>query len=140
MKIGELAKLSGTSADTLRYYEKIGLVAPSQRTTNGYRQYDPHTLQHLHFIRRAKNVGFSLKECRQLLTIFQTRDTHTCAEVKDLTELKLQQIQQQMLELKAMHTTLKQINDACCGGGSASALSCSILDSLERGEIVREKH
>jgi len=139
MKIGELAKLSGTSSDTLRYYEKIGLVAPTMRSTNGYRQYNAETLQQLRFIRRAKGVGFSLKECRQLLTIFQTRDKHTCAEVKELTEIKLQQIQQQMLELEAMHTTLKQIADACCGG-SASALSCSILDSLEHGGIIKENH
>ena len=139
MKIGELARLSGTSPDTLRYYEKIGLLAPNLRSSNGYRQYNQETLQQLRFIRRAKAVGFSLKECRQLLTIFKTRDAHTCAEVKDLTEIKLLQLQQQMLELEAMHSTLKQIADACCGG-SASALSCSILDSLERGEIVREGH
>lgn len=139
MKIGELAKQIGLSTDTLRYYEKEGLISPSTRHANGYRQYNQDTFQQLQFITHAKTVGFSLKECRQLLTIFKTRDAHTCADVKILAETKLEQIQEQMLALQNMHSTLKQIADACCGG-SDSAINCSILNTFEQGKTHQERH
>ena len=130
MQIGQLAKESGIAVDTLRYYEKEGLIAPPPRSTAGYRNYPLLTLHYLNFIRSAKAVGFSLKECRDLLTIFVKRDSHTCAEVKSLSEDKLNQLELQMQELQSMHQTLKAISDACCGGDE-SAAHCSILNQLE---------
>lgn len=132
MRIGELARRSGLSNDTLRYYEKQGLIAPPQRSASGYRDYSDDVLQHLQFISRAKSVGFSLKECQQLLSIFKERDAHTCAEVKDLAEAKLVEIQQQMHDLQQIHQTLQKISDACCGGNE-SAIHCSILGQLDTG-------
>lgn len=130
MKIGELSKQSGVPVDTVRYYEKEGLIAPPPRSASGYRDYPALTLHYLNFIRSAKSLGFSLKECRDLLSIFVSRDAHTCAEVKSLSEEKLRQLQTQMEALQRMHQTLKAISDACCGG-EESAANCAILDQLE---------
>ncbi len=130
MRIGELARESGLAVETVRYYEKEGLIAAPPRSPAGYRDYSSLTLHYLNFIRSAKAVGFSLKECRDLLAIFVSRDAHTCAEVKGLSEEKLTQLEQQMEALQRMHQTLKAISDACCGGDE-SAVNCSILDQLE---------
>lgn len=129
MRIGELAKRSGLTVDTLRYYEKEGVIAAPPRSTSGYRNYPPEVLQFLSFIQSAKAIGFSLKECRNLLEIFHHRDAHTCAEVKNLSESKLLELEQQLLNLKSMHQTLKAISDACCGRDE-SAAHCSILNRL----------
>lgn len=131
MRISELANQSGISVDTLRYYEKQGLISTPPRTQGGYRDYPQATVPVLRFIRNAKAVGFSLKECRGLLGIFSSRDKHTCAEVKNLSELKLRDLEQKMHALTAMHQTLKVISDACCGGDE-SAAHCSILNTLEQ--------
>lgn len=130
MRIGELARASGLAVETVRYYEKEGLIAEPPRSPAGYRDYPALTLHYLNFIRSAKAVGFTLKECRDLLAIFVSRDAHTCAEVKHLSEEKLTQLEQQMEALQRMHQTLKAISDACCGGDE-SAVHCSILDQLE---------
>lgn len=136
MRIGELAKRSGITTDTLRYYEKEGLITAPLRSTSGYRDYPAVTLQYLNFIRSAKTVGFSLKECRDLLAIFVRRDAHTCAEVKQLSEDKLLELQDKMQALQMMHQTLKAISDACCGG-EESAAHCSILDALQQKETLQ---
>lgn len=136
MRIGELAKRSGITTDTLRYYEKEGLITAPLRSTSGYRDYPAVTLQYLNFIRSAKAVGFSLKECRDLLAIFVRRDAHTCAEVKQLSEDKLLELQDKMQALQMMHQTLKAISDACCGG-EESAAHCSILDALQQKETLQ---
>lgn len=130
MKIGELSKQSGIPVETLRYYEKQGLISQPSRLANGYRDYSNETVSHLHFIKRAKKVGFSLKECKELLSIFVSKDQHTCRDVKSLAENKLEKIHQQMQELEQMHHTLQNISDACCGGDE-SAINCTILDALE---------
>lgn len=125
-----MAKQSELSVDTLRYYEKQGLIDVPPRNTSGYREYPEVTLQFLKLINNAKAVGFSLKECRNLLAIFHHRDEHTCSEVKTLAEQKLEALQQQMQQLEQMHRTLQKIADACCGG-EESAIQCSILDELK---------
>ena len=130
MKIGELSKRSDIPIDTLRYYEKEGLIPSPPRSQSGYREYPNTTLSYLTFIKSAKAVGFTLKECRDLLSIFVSRDAHTCAEVKDLSEQKLQDLDEQMKALATMHSTLKAISDACCGG-EESAANCAILNQLE---------
>jgi MerR family Zn(II)-responsive transcriptional regulator of zntA len=132
MQIGELAKRSGLPIDTLRYYEKQGLIPEPPRKASGYRDYPVITLQYLHLIHSAKSVGFSLKECQNLLAIFISRDKYTCAEVKTLADQKLQDLETQMQKITLMHNTLKSISNACCGGAEA-ATYCSILNKLEEG-------
>lgn len=131
MKIGEISKKTGITTETLRYYEKQGLIYPKRRSANGYREYSLETLTHLRFIQRAKIVGFSLRECKGLLSIFISRDEHSCRDVKTLAEAKLEEIQSKMQELEKMHETLQNISDACCGGDE-SAINCTILDALEK--------
>ena len=135
MRIGELAKQSGLTVDTLRYYEKEGVISAPPRTDSGYRVYPPETLYFLRFVQSAKAVGFSLRECRNLLEIFHHRDAHTCAEVKDLSEQKLDELNQQMQHLTTMHKSLKAISDACCGT-SESAANCAILNHLEEASVL----
>ena len=131
MKIGQIAKASGVRIDTLRYYEKEGLIKPSFRTDAGYREYDGNAVTQMRFILKAKALGFSLQEIRELLSLRIDREHHPCSEVKELAEAKLTSIEEKIRELQGMHQALKRISDACCGGPEP-AVHCSILDALER--------
>lgn len=132
MRIGELSRNTGFQIETLRYYEKQGLLEPVSRSESGYRIYDDKSLTQLHFIKQAKSVGFSLNEISELLTLRVDRDQHSCGEVKSIAEQKLQQIDHKIKELKRMRKALSTISDACCGGVEP-ATSCTILSSLEEG-------
>lgn len=131
MKIGQIAKASGVRIDTLRYYEKEGLINPASRTEAGYREYDNAAIDQMRFILKAKALGFSLQEIRELLSLRIDREHHPCADVKDLAEAKLVSIEEKIAELQRMHRALKRISDTCCGGPE-SATHCSILDALEQ--------
>lgn len=131
MKIGEIAKASGVGIDTLRYYEKEGLIQPSHRSDSGYRHYDQRAVRQMQFILKAKALGFSLQEIRELLTLRIDREHQPCSSVKDLAEAKLKNIEAKIAELQRMHTVLQQITDQCCGGAEP-AIHCSILDALEQ--------
>lgn len=131
MKIGALAKNSDFSTETIRYYEKQGLISAASRLANGYRNYSKQSLAQLRFINHAKNVGFTLVEIRQLLNIQEVKDQHTCGEVKKFTGQKLAEIERKLAELNTMHTALQKIYDKCCGG-TENAIHCSILTELEK--------
>lgn len=132
-KIGELAKLSGISQDTLRYYEKMQLVEVACRTEAGYRLYSADSVARLRFIKQAKSVGFTLEGISELLSLKVDKASHSCAEVKQLTQLKLLEIEAKIRELNRIKQALGKLNDACCGG-DVSAEHCSILHALESGE------
>jgi MerR family Zn(II)-responsive transcriptional regulator of zntA len=129
LKIGELAEQTGVSTDTLRYYEKHGLIKPSARSGNGYRLYGRNDRAMIEFIVAAKQVGFTLKEIRELIELEVTRDESTCAEVKAIVDDKLQVVEQRLAELDKVRSSLKSLSDACCGGGEP-ATHCTILDTL----------
>ncbi len=133
MRIGELSKSTGFQVETLRFYEKQGLIKPVGRTESGYREYDQESLKQLHFIQQAKSVGFSLSEISELLTLRVERDLHSCSEVKTIAEQKLKQIESKITELNKMCEALHKITDACCGG-SEPATSCTILNALDSVE------
>ena len=133
MRIGELSTQCNIPVETIRYYEKEGLIPAPPRRASGYRDYPDNSVSFLSFIQSAKAVGFSLNECRNLLSIFVSRDVHTCSEVKTLSEQKLDDLQTQMQALANMHKTLKAISDACCGGDETAA-NCSILNTFEGSE------
>ncbi|WP_106477267.1 Zn(2+)-responsive transcriptional regulator [Phytohalomonas tamaricis] len=137
LKIGELASYSGVSVETLRYYERQGLLPAPQRADNGYRLYPASNVGRVAFILRAKTVGFTLDEIRELLSLEGERDTHTCAEVKRFAEAKRRDIEQRMHELQLMHDTLSQLTQTCCGG-PYSAAHCSILTAFAEGETRPE--
>ncbi|GGI80656.1 Zn(2+)-responsive transcriptional regulator [Shewanella gelidii] len=129
-KIGELAQLCEIKTDTLRFYEKHGLLAPSSRTDAGYRIYTENDAARLRFILRAKAVGFTLNEITELLSIELDKSNWACADVKGLVDSKLEQVVARIAELNAFRSSLQNLSNACCGGPE-SAEHCSILDALE---------
>lgn len=130
MKIGELAKRLNISTDTLRYYEQHGLIAQAKRTESGYREYDQSHEQQLRFVLRAKKVGFSLEEIKELLKIRINKQSYQCEEVKALTLSKLVLVQSRIEELKRFESSLQLLAARCCGGKEV-AEHCSILTTLE---------
>lgn len=135
MRIGELSESTGFQVETIRFYEKQGLLSPVSRTESGYREYNQESLKQLHFIRLAKSVGFSLSEISELLMLRVERDQRSCAEVKTIAEQKLLEIKNKINELNQMSKALHEITDACCGGAEP-ATSCTILNALDGNSEV----
>lgn len=140
-RIGELAKECEVKADTLRFYEKHGLLSPSMRTEAGYRMYTDDDAERLRFILRAKAVGFTLAEITELLSIDLDKSNWACADVKGMVDVKLVNVEAKIAELNHFRVSLKRLSDACCGGPE-SAEHCSILEALESNsaEVKREGH
>jgi len=132
-RIGQLAQKTGVSADTIRYYEKEGLINAPPRSPAGYRLYSELDLQVFMFIVRGKKVGLSLKSIRELLELHTHQDEKTCADMKQFTSEKLNKIQAKIDELTQMKETLEIIAENCCGGHE-SARGCSILKAFEAKE------
>ena len=133
MKIGELSKKSGLSAHTLRYYEKQGLLQVSGRSESNYRIYSLEDLATAKFIKRSRDMGFSLEEVDVFLSIRADKSAHVCADAKIIADIKISDVQQKISELQLILQALHKLSDACCGG-SESAELCSILDALEVNE------
>jgi MerR family Zn(II)-responsive transcriptional regulator of zntA len=129
-RIGELATLCDIKADTLRFYEKHGLLSPSSRSGAGYRLYTKDDAARLRFILRAKAVGFTLNEIAELLSIELDKANWACADVKGLVDNKLAQVKIKLAELTQFSNSLQSLSNACCGGPD-SAEHCSILEALE---------
>ena len=123
--IGALAKRAGVGIDTVRYYEREGLLEPTQRLSSGYRRYTDHEVSRLRFIRKAQVLGFSLKEIRELLTLSSHRDV---ARVKRKAESKLVDVDQRIAELQRVRTALAALVKACPGHGRTE--DCPILQAL----------
>ncbi len=131
LRIGELANKTNTSSETLRYYEAEGLIPEPHRSDAGYRLYTALDVSRVNFIRRARAMGFSLKEVSELLTLQVDKAHSTCGEVKSLAEHKLVTIEEKIEELQKMKSALQKITLACAGG-EAPAVHCTILNALER--------
>ncbi|MFB9213709.1 Zn(2+)-responsive transcriptional regulator [Vibrio sinaloensis] len=129
-QIGELAKRCGVTADTLRFYEKNQLIKPAGRSDSGYRLYNEQNQAQVGFILKAKDLGLSLDEIKELLEIKLEATEHSCAEVKAITSAKLSLIDEKIGELSRIRNALKKINDACCGHVDDDASHCSILGAL----------
>ncbi len=132
MLIGEVARATGCHVETIRYYERIGLVDPPRRIGNGYRDYDASRTRSLRFIRRARELGFSLEEIRELLTLRQ-QPGDSCQAVSEVTSRHLANVRQRIRDLRAMENELARMAAACNDG---SVATCHILESLagEGGE------
>lgn len=128
MNIGEAAKRSGLPAKTIRYYGDIGLVRPSQRQANGYRDYDEQDLHRLKFVQRARSLGFTVEECRELLDLYRDR-SRASADVKSIAEKRIADIQKKIAELQSMEATLTRLAQDCQGDHHPE---CPILDDLSR--------
>lgn len=125
---GQLGKQLGITTEAIRFYEQRGLLEP-KRASNGYRQYDQNCIEKMKFILHAKEVGLSLSDIQELLSIQIEPEQHTCQEVKDITQAKLHDIEQRISQLQHMYNALKVINERCCGGAH-SAEYCTILTAL----------
>lgn len=129
-RIGQLAALTGCQIETLRYYEREGLIPPPARGNNGYRCYGEEAVARVRFILRAKELGFSLGEIGELLAIRVDTSRSTCGDVKQIAEHKLATIEHKITELQRMKAALQRVSRAC-SGGSFPAEHCTILQALE---------
>jgi MerR family copper efflux transcriptional regulator len=134
MQIGRLAALANVSADTVRYYERSQLLPPPTRTASGYRSYPTELVHRLRFIRRAKEVGFSLDEIRELLALSDGRESGV-AEIKEIAERRLADVETRLAELQRLRDGLKNLVDACPGHGSPGA--CPIINAFKDEDHVR---
>ncbi len=138
MNIGEIARLSGLPAKTIRYYEDIGLVAPL-RSTNGYRTFRQSDLHKLAFLGRARSLGFTIEDCRTLLELYND-SARASADVKKIASEHLVRIDAKVEELLAMRKTLAHLVHECAGDNRPN---CPILDDLSAkpvaGQIGCEK-
>ncbi len=128
LKIGQLAQRGGVGVETVRFYERQGLIDEPPRRASGYRQYAPATVARLRFIRRAKELGFSLGEIKELLDLRVSPEIST-AEVKRTALAKIADLEERIATLESMKRALEEITAACSGEGPAG--SCPILDALE---------
>lgn len=127
--IGQLARSARVKIATVRFYERQGLLPASGRSAAGYREYSPEDLTRLVFIRRAKELGFTLAEIRDLLDLFGDPDTG-CADVKARADEKLRDIEARIQDLRRVKRSLQDLARACRGEGPATA--CPILSALDR--------
>ncbi|MCK9510539.1 MAG: Cu(I)-responsive transcriptional regulator [Pigmentiphaga sp.] len=130
MNIGEAAKASQVSAKMIRYYEQIGLIPPVGRTDAGYRVYNEADIHRLNFIRRARDLGFSVAEIGNLLSLWNDQSRQS-ADVKRLAEQHIAELEQRMANLRQMTDTLKTLI-ACCAGDDRP--DCPILDELQQSD------
>ena len=128
MNIGEAAARARLPAKTIRYYEDIGLVRAS-RKDNGYRDYSPEDVMKLGFLARARRLGFSIADCRRLLSLYEDK-SRASADVKALAEKHLAEIDARLSELQSLRATLAHLIEACHGDERPD---CPILDDLARG-------
>ncbi|WP_146909553.1 heavy metal-responsive transcriptional regulator [Arenimonas daejeonensis] len=127
MKIGELMKRTGVPIDTIRYYENHGILPPAQRRESGYRDYDEQDVARIRFVRRAKHLGFTLREIRDLLALSRRPDEDMAA-VREAATVKLADIEQRIGELQRIRDGLRHLVDACPGHGDRGR--CPILAAL----------
>jgi MerR family transcriptional regulator, copper efflux regulator len=123
--IGTLAQRAGVGIDTVRYYERSGLISPRERLPSGYRRYGGLEISRLRFIRRAQALGFSLKEIRELLALSSQRDV---GRVKKAAQAKLKDVERRIASLERVRDGLATLIAACPGHGRASG--CPILNAL----------
>lgn len=128
--ISELANRAGVNKETIRFYEKKGLLAVPKRTTGGYRQYSQEDLERLVFIKNAKELGFALSEIKELLAIADG-DIYKCRDVRQIAENKLEHINNQLKHLKKLKTTLTGLVTEC--HRAKTIKYCPIIESLSRG-------
>ena len=130
MNIGEVAAETGITSKSIRYYESIGLIPEAQRTDGGYRQYSDKDVQTLHFVRRARNLGFTVGEVEELLSLYRDRN-RASADVRYLAIKHITDLDKKVAELEGMRATLTHLVEKCHGDDRPD---CPILDDLARAD------
>jgi MerR family mercuric resistance operon transcriptional regulator len=130
MTIGQTARAAGVNVETVRYYERRGLIArPPKPIDGGFRRYAPSTARCIRFIKDAQGIGFSLAEISELLTL-RVQPGATCRDVRNLAEQKRAEVQERLNQLQRIAGVLDELIEACPGGADLGA--CSILEAIDR--------
>jgi Hg(II)-responsive transcriptional regulator len=136
LTIGQVARRAGVRTDTVRFYERRGLIPAPARRASGYRDFPEDTVRRIRFIKRAQGLGFTLDEVEQLLRLRASSRAH-CADVLDIADHKMQLIEEKITDLQAMRRALRQLASACRGG--KPVVECPIIESLERNNLPRRR-
>ena len=128
MNIGEAAKASGINAKLIRHYESLGIIPKAQRSDSGYRQYSDSDVHILIFVKRARAMGFSMKEIKKLVSLWRNK-TRASAEVKQLATTHIKSLEKKIAELQAMVTSLKHLSHNCHGDHRPD---CPILEDFAK--------
>ncbi len=124
LTIGRLARAAGVNVETIRYYQRVGLIEEPPRPAAGYRRYSPSTIDRIRFIKRAQELGFSLREIRELLDLGEGH----CADVKARAQARREHVARQIADLQALQTTLDTLIQAC--EQDEDGARCPIVESL----------
>ena len=128
---GELAKQAGVGIEAIRFYEKKALIPKPRRNESGYREYSPEDVKQIRFIKRAQELGFTLKEIKNLVEL-QATSKAMCADVQKRADKKYAEIEKRISDLKRMLRSLREISN-CCSKGEPTRNNCSILECFEGG-------
>lgn len=126
MNIGEAAKLSGVNAKLIRHYESIGIIPKASRSESGYRTYSESEVHILSFVKRARNMGFSMKEIKKLVSLWRNK-SRASAEVKNLATKHIDEMEKKIQELQEMVKSLRHLSKNCHGDHRPD---CPILNDL----------
>jgi Hg(II)-responsive transcriptional regulator len=129
MRIGEAADLAGVNVQTLRYYERTGLLPKASRRPSGYRQYDADTVRLVHFIKNAQELGFTLRDISELIAL--RKNPKSCSRAATLALAKVEEIDRRVRRLTAMRKTLAELATACKNGDANH--ECPIIEALTDG-------
>ena len=131
MNIGEAAKKSGLSVKTVRYYDEINLIKPIKNKATNYRHYTTADLAKLQFIGKARRFNFSIKECKELLSLYENQN-RSSKEVRNLTLTKIAEIDVKLTELENLREQLSHLVNCCKGNARPE---CPIIDELATGNV-----
>jgi len=134
--IGDVAKSTGVKIETIRYYEREGILQPPQRGQNGYRLYTAAHIERLMFVKRCRALGFSLQETKVLLSLADSK-TRTCRQISTIAETKLRDVRAKIADLKRMESVLKDYVDVCPGDATAD---CPIVAALSHRPDAVGRH
>ncbi len=129
----QLAKKVHVNIETLRYYERRGLIPEPQRKESGYRQYSPDYVVRIHFIQKAKALGFTLEEIKELLLLRVDPQT-SCDQVRERAEIKMAEMDKKIADLQKMKSALQMLTASCHSGGPKG--ECPILEALESEQFI----
>ena len=129
LKSGELSKYAGVNSETLRYYERKGLLDEPKRSSAGYRQYPPDAVKRIRFIKSAQSLGFSLKEILELLNLRVSGGKQKCEKVRKRTEVKIQEVEKKIEDLQSVRRSLSKLLVACATNNKTG--DCPVLESME---------
>jgi MerR family copper efflux transcriptional regulator len=135
MNIGQAAEAAGVKAKMIRYYESIDLISEANRTESGYRQYTEKDVQTLRFIKRSRDLGFSIERIKTLLGLWEDRGRKS-ADVKKLARLYIEELDQDILKLQSIRDQLKHLSDCCQGNHRPD---CPIIDELATQQAYGRK-